>query len=142
MPEQNYANHRRLDPPYHLFVSPVVTINLFVALWFIVRSPSYLTAWNFLFACAVAILAYTVRIYALKNQNRIIRLEERLRLSQILPPDLAKRIGEIRTTDLIALRFASDEEVPDLVRAILAGEIHREEIKKRVRNWRADYLRV
>ncbi len=142
MAEQSYANHVRYHPLYHFFISPVVWINVLVALWITIRHFAILTLWNLVMAIAIASMALVLRIYAVKNQNRIIRLEERLRLAQLLPEDLRSRIPEIRTTDLVALRFASDEEVVDLVRAVLANEAHGKEIKQRVRNWRPDYLRV
>lgn len=142
MTEQNFANHVRYQPIYHFFILPVVAINVLVALWFIVRRPSLLTAWNLVFALAIVSLALVVRISALTNQNRIIRLEERLRLAQLLPDELRARISEITTRDLIALRFCSDEELPELTRAVLAGECHGRDIKQRIRAWRPDYHRV
>jgi Family of unknown function (DUF6526) len=142
MVEQNYSNHARYDPTYHFFISPIVSINVLVAIWFIIRHPSYLTVWNLIFAVAIAALAFTARVYALKNQNRIIRLEERVRMMQVLPPDLSARIPELKTRDLIALRFCSDDQLPDLTRSVLAGECSGKEIKKRIHTWRPDYLRV
>ncbi len=142
MPEQNYANHVRWDPLYHFVITPVVWVNVLVAISVSVRYFSVLTIWNIVTALAIAFMALVIRVYALKNQNRIIRLEERVRLMQLLPPDLRPRIAEIRTNDLIALRFASDEEVVDLGRAVLASEVHGREIKQRIRIWRPDYLRV
>jgi Family of unknown function (DUF6526) len=142
MAEQNFANHRRWHPLYHWFISPVVSINLLVALWFIYQHPSFLAVWNLTFAVAIAALAFVVRVYALTNQNRIIRLEERVRMMQVLPPDLRSRIPELKTRDLIALRFCSDDQLPDLTRSVLAGECSGEEIKKRIHTWRPDYLRV
>ena len=142
MPEQNYANHVRYHPLYHFFITPVVAINILVALWITIRHFSILTLWNLFMAVAIGGIALVVRVYALTNQNRIIRLEERLRLMQLLPDDLRLRIPEIATRDLIALRFAPDAEVVDLTRAILANEAHGAEIKKRVKNWRPDYLRA
>lgn len=142
MVEQNYSNHVRYEPTYHFFISPIVSINVLVALWFIIRHPSYLTVWNILFAVAIAALAFTTRVYALKNQNRMIRLEERVRMMQVLPPDLRARIPELKTRDLIALRFCSDDQLPELTRSVLAGECSGDEIKKRIHTWRPDYLRV
>ena len=92
---------------------------------------------------ALGLLAWYLRTFPLKAQDRIIRLEETLRLERLLPADLKPRIGDLRPGQLIALRFASDEELPDLTRAVLAGEVTgSDEIKKRARNWRADHFRM
>ena len=94
-------------------------------------------------AVALVLIAYYVRVFPLRAQDRVIRLEETLRMSKLLPPDLLARIGELRTGQLIALRFASDEELPELARAVLEGKLaSQNEIKKAVRNWRADHLRM
>jgi uncharacterized protein DUF6526 len=94
-------------------------------------------------AFAVMLLTWIVRFYATKNQDRIIRVEEIIRLSRLLPPEMQSRIAELSTGQLVAMRFCSDEEIPDLTRAILAGEVRgRETIKRRIRNWRPDTQRV
>jgi hypothetical protein len=94
-------------------------------------------------AVALALMAWYLRIFPLKAQDRIIRLEETLRLERLLPADLKPRIGDLRPGQLIALRFAGDEELPELTRAVLAAEVTTPgEIKKRVRNWRADHFRM
>jgi len=142
-PVQSYGNHRRLHPIYHFFIAPVFGINLIVAIVVVVRSFSLLAVWNAVVALALLFLALIVRFYATKNQDRIIRAEETVRLSRVLPADLRPRIGDLTTGQMVALRFSSDDELPDLVRAVLAGEIRgRETIKKRIRNWRADTQRV
>jgi uncharacterized protein DUF6526 len=87
--------------------------------------------------------AWTVRTMVSTAQNRIIRLEETLRMQRCLPPDLQSRIGELTPSQLIGLRFCADEELPELTRAVLSGELRgREEIKRRIKNWRPDHLRV
>ena len=99
--------------------------------------------WNAIVALSFVALAWTTRSMVLTVQNRVIRLEERLRLAQILPEDLRGRIGELRTGQLIGLRFASDEETPELCRAVLNGELKTSaDIKKRIKSWRADTLRA
>ena len=139
---QTYANHRRYDPLFHVFIFGVLAISLLVSLWQLVRSPGFTTAWIFLVFAALLVLSFKVRLYALKVQDRIIRLEERLRLQQLLSEPLRARIGELTEGQLIGLRFASDGELPELVRQSLDEDLPREEIKKRVKVWRPDTFRV
>ena len=140
---QDYASHRHYIPMFHFFAAPVLGLNIVVWLYLAIRQPSALAIWNVFVAGALFAFSWTARKMVTHAQDRIIRLEETLRLQRILPADLQARIGEIRPGQLIALRFASDEEVPELVRAGLAGEVvRREEIKKRIRKWRPDTLRV
>jgi hypothetical protein len=139
---QTFATHRRFDPVYHVFAFGVLGISLLVSLWQLVKSPSLTTLWIFVVFAALLVLFFKVRLYALKVQDRVIRLEERLRLQQILPEPLRPRIGDLSEDQLIALRFASDGEVADLVKQALDEKLPREEIKKRVRDWRPDHFRV
>lgn len=140
---QSYESHRRLHPVYHLFIAPLFAINVIVQIVIAVRAFSLLAVWNVILSIALLFLAVIVRFYATKNQDRIIRTEETIRLWRVLPAELKPRIEELTTGQLIALRFCSDEELPELVRAILAGEVRgRENIKKRIRNWRPDTQRV
>jgi hypothetical protein len=149
MPEssvQVYANHRRWDPWYHFFASSVVSISFFIALWTFIKSLSggfsAWAAWNVVVWAAVIVLTLRVRVYALKVQDRIIRLEERLRLATLLDEPLKGRIGELDVPQLVGLRFASDAEVPGLVKAALDEKLSGEEIKKRIQSWRPDTFRV
>ncbi len=139
---QTYANHRRYDPLFHVFIFGVLAISLLVSLWQLVRSPGFTTAWIFLVFAALLVLYFKVRLYALKVQDRIIRLEERLRLQQLLSEPLKGRIGDLTEGQLIGLRFASDGELSELVRQSLDENLPREEIKKRVKVWRPDTFRV
>jgi hypothetical protein len=139
---QNLANHARLDPPFHFFVLPVLAITVIVTLVHLVRRPGLHSAWLVVLCVALLFLAFKARIYALKVQDRVIRLEERLRLATLLPESLRLRIGELSESQLIALRFASDEEIPALVEATLTKQLAAADIKKAVKNWRADYFRV
>jgi hypothetical protein len=140
---QSYASHRRYIPQFHFFVLPVLIANVAVTVIEFVRNPRFLTAWIAIVAIALGIGIWTARAMALRAQDRIIRLEERVRLGQLLPPDLRSRIGELHASQLIAIRFAPDEEVPDLVRRTLDGELKtRADIKRAIQNWRADHLRV
>jgi len=107
------------------------------------RHPVPLVIWNAIVSAALVVIAVLARFYGLRNQDRIIRLEERVRLQSLLPDDLRSRIPELHMSDLIALRFCGDDEVADVVRAVLAGEVKgRKEIKGRVKNWRPDYHRL
>ena len=140
---QTYATHRRIHALFHLIGVPILAINVLVQLVQAVRFPSLMAAWEVIVAIALVIAIFLARSYALTVQNRVIRIEERARLQRCLPADLAARIGELKTTQLIALRFCTDEELPELTRAVLSGELReRNEIKKRIKNWRADWLRV
>jgi hypothetical protein len=145
MPEkmpQTFSNHARLDPPYHFFLVPVVGITLLVAIWCLIQNPGFFAGWLILVAAALIVLAFKARAYALKAQDRVIRLEERLRLATLLPESLRTRIGELSESQLIALRFASDAELPGLVEKTLSGKLSGAEIKKAIVNWRPDYFRV
>lgn len=139
---QNYANHRRLVPMYHFVLSLIFLINLLASGWRLFKHPSVWTGISFVVALGlIGVLLYS-RTFPLHVQDRLIRLEERLRLMEILPGDLKSRISELKEPQLIGLRFAPDEEVPDLVRQVLDGKLTgREEIKKAVKNWRPDYFR-
>jgi len=140
---QNYSNHRRYFALYHFVLQPLLVANVIVQALRLYKSPGAYQAWMVVFAIAVILLSLTARIMALKVQNRLVRLEERLRLEKILPPQDQALISKLRTGQLIALRFASDEEVPDLVRKTVAGEFNTNtEIKKAIKTWRPDYLRV
>jgi len=139
---QNYANHTRLDPPFHMFVLPVAALNILAAIWNVVRNPSLGAAWFVILALAGAVAVLKIRMYPLKVQDRIIRLEERLRLSQLLAEPLRERIGDLTEAQLIALRFASDAEVPGLVEKALEGTMVPRELKQAVVNWRPDDFRV
>jgi hypothetical protein len=149
MPEgsvQVYATHRRWDPWYHFFLFAVVSISSFVALWTFLKSLSggfsAWTAWNVVVWAAAIALTLRVRSYPLRLQDRIIRLEERLRLATLLDEPLKARIGELEVGQLVGLRFASDAEVPGLVKTALDEKLSGEEIKKRIQTWRPDTLRV
>ena len=143
MAGQDYANHRRLHPWYHFVLVPILSINALVALYFAIRHPSILSAWNFVVASALVLMSVLLRSYGLRNQDRIIRLEERVRLGTLLPPDLRARIGELRKSDLLALRFCSDDELPELTRRVLSGELKsRDDIKRAIKTWRPDYHRL
>ncbi len=140
---QTYKNHTRFFPLFHFFVAPVLLINFLLAIRRLYLQPSLSTTWGLVFAVALVGLALASRLMALTVQDRVIRLEMRLRMQQTLPPDLCARIDDCTRQQLVALRFASDAELPDLVREVLAGKLATSKaIKERVRTWTADYLRA
>ncbi len=144
MAEQNFANHVRWVPGYHFFVVPVLTLNFG---WSIYRwKVSGFSLDGFiavLVAAGLVGLSLNARFFALAVQNRVIRLEERMRLERLLPQDLKARIAEFTCGQLVAMRFASDAELPALARKVLAENIQSgKAIKQLVQNWRADYLRA
>ena len=146
---QSYANHTRWDPAFHFFILPIFIIGL---LFTLIHFFAHITHGDFrdhfhdfmLILLATALLGAVVksRLYALKVQDRVIRLEERLRLTQLLPEPLRSRIPEITEDQLCGLRFASDAEIPKLVERALNEKLSRAEIKKAIKNWRPDYWRV
>lgn len=142
-PPQTYATHRRFVPLYHFVLFGVFVINLLWAVVHAVRGFSLDTAWNVVMALALLVVFFYLRIFPLTAQDRIIQLEMRLRLKEILPGELRGRILELTPDQLIGLRFASDAEMPDLVREVLTNGIQeREAIKRKIRDWQGDYLRV
>ena len=139
---QNYANHVKFDPPFHFVLLPGLLITLILAITNVVRHSETLGVWTLvLLTIFVILIAFKARIYALKAQDRVIRLEERLRLQSILSDPLRSRIGELNERHLVALRFASDAECPGLVGKALSGA-GPGDLKKAVVNWRPDYFRI
>lgn len=142
-PQQSYANHRQFYPLFHFVVFPIFVINLLTQLWVLYRHPNRWSLWNVIVAAGLVLFTWTARTMILRVQDRLITFEERFRLQRILPEDLRNRVGELKTGQLIATRFCDDAEVPELCRAILNGEVKgREEIKRRIKNWRPDYMRA
>ena len=144
MAEQNLANHGKFFPAYHFFVVPVMAINL---IWSIYKLWVTAFSWDgverVLLALGLALGFLTTRVMALKVQDRVIRLEERLRYERVLPADLKPRIGEFTVEQLVSLRFASDAELPALARKVLDEKMtERKAIKQLVKAWRPDYLRA
>jgi hypothetical protein len=139
---QTFANHVRLDPPFHFFVLPVFAITWIVSMVVSVRHPCFLHFWIVVFNTALVVAAIRFRQYALKVQDRVIRLEERLRFAALLPDSLRPQIAKLSEGQLIALRFASDEEVSALVERTLSANLAPADIKKAIKNWRPDYWRV
>ena len=143
MAVQNFENHAKFVPMFHIGVLGILVANV---IWSIVRVIRYFNAENtFAVLVTIAVLAGILygRIFALTVQDRVIRLEMRLRMERVLPADLRGRIGEFRVGQLVSLRFASDAELPELARKVLEGKIEdRKTIKRMVRDWQADWLRA
>ncbi len=140
---QTYENHTRWHAPFHFFLAPVLLTNVVIAVVQLVRDPGLDRGWWLVVSVALVVLAALARLNPLKAQDRIIRLEESLRYYQLLPEELARRAASLTTAQTIALRFASDEELEGLVREVLEGRLTKpDEIKRAVKGWRADTLRV
>jgi hypothetical protein len=141
--QQNFKNHTRIRPAFHYFVLPVLLINLVITIREVIRTPSLGTGWGAVLAAGLLMLALMARAQAVTVQDRVIRLEMRLRLRQLLPPDLQARVYELTPGQLIAMRFAGDAELPELTREVLSGNLSTAKaIKMRVQNWQADLLRT
>ncbi len=145
---QNFSNHTKLVPLFHFVLLPLLFVNL---LWrgyrvYLVINDSHGRAQpllDLLVAFILIGLALAARIFALQAQDRVIRLEEKLRWKEVLSPDLAKRFSEVGRSQIIALRFAPDDELPGLAARVLAGELSEPKaIKQAIKNWRPDYHRV
>jgi len=139
---QNFANHARFDPPFHFVVLPVFAISWIVSVVVLVYHPRFYSAWGVVLATAAIVAVLKIRINALRVQDRIIRLEERLRLAALLPESQRAQIAKLSEDQFIGLRFAPDDEVVALVQRALTESLSRKDIKKAVRNWRPDYWRV
>lgn len=139
---QTLANHARLDPLFHFVVLPVFIFTAVGGTIHFLWHPSFHTGSFFVISVAAVIAVTKIRTYALRVQDRVIRLEERQRLSLLLPEPLRSRIPELTEGQLIALRFASDEEVPKLAERALSEKLAPADIKKAIQTWRPDYWRV
>ena len=140
---QSYQNHTRFLPAFHFFVVPVLLVNVFVVAWRLYQAPGLGSAFALVVALALLTLAGLSRAQAVTVQDRVIRLEMRLRLRELLPADLHPAINALTHRQMVALRFAGDAEMPELVREIAGGKLHTgKEIKQRVKNWQADWLRA
>ena len=139
---QTFANHVRWDPPFHFFALPVFLLLPLVAAVYFIWRPGWRSGLMFVVAAALAVAVTRSRLSTLRVQDRVIRLEERLRLTALLPEPLRSRIPELTEGQLIALRFASDDELPKLVERALSEKLSREDIKKSIQTWRPDYWRA
>jgi hypothetical protein len=144
MAEQNFANHVRWVPGFHFFIMPVIALNFGWSIYRWKLAGFSLDGFiSVLVAAALVTLTLYARLFALAVQNRVIRLEERMRLERLLPADLKPKIADFTCRQLVAMRFAADAELPGLARRVLADNIQEgKAIKQMVQTWRADYLRA
>ncbi|HJR36098.1 MAG TPA: DUF6526 family protein [Gemmatimonadales bacterium] len=139
---QNYGNHRRWNAPWHFVVLPLLLVNAGIALIVMIRTPHRGTIWAAVVALALVAGFMLLRRMVLTVQNRVVRLEEHLRLTRLMP-DRHEEIEALTLEQLIAIRFASDAEVPHMLDRITRGEITtQDEIKRAVQHWRPDHLRA
>ncbi len=142
-PVQNYKNHTKFVPPFHFVAVPILLVNFIWATKHAIEGPAAPTILAAATALALLLLAFLARIFALKAQDRVIRLEMRLLLRELWPAGLHPRIGDFTTSQLVALRFASDAELPELAQTVLRdGITSQKQIKLMIKNWKADHQRV
>jgi Family of unknown function (DUF6526) len=139
---QNFKNHSRFDPLFHGFLAPVLIANLVIAIIYLVHHPHFHAAWLVVLSIAAFVLTFKVRTYSLKVQDRVIRLEERLRLEALAPEEWHRQIYRLTEDQLIGLRFAADDEVVELAKQALEHNLTRKQIKERIKDWRPDNWRV
>lgn len=145
MPEraQSFSSHTRWYAPYHFVVTPILVGTLVVAFRQLAQHPSLDTLWGALVALGVFLGIAVARVQVLTVQNRVIRLEETLRMQRLLPAAQQDDIGKLTVEDFVALRFASDEELPALVRRVANREFSsQKDIKRAIKTWRPDFLRA
>ena len=139
---QSFEKHTRWDPAYHFFVVPVTLITFVWLCYNAYKARTAWTHWEIIVAIAAIIAVLKLRNYALKVQDRLIRLEERLRLSSLVPAEFRPRINDLTARQLVALRFCSDAELPALAKRALDEKLEPKDIKLAISNWRADEFRV
>lgn len=139
---QSLKNHARLDPSFHLVSFALLLVNLGIMIALAVHHLNLYTAWAVIFSVGIFIPFFRIRIYALKVQDRVIRLEERLRLQALAPAEWHTHLYRLTEDQLIALRFASKDEVIELARQALEHNLTRKQIKERIKSWRADNWRI
>jgi uncharacterized membrane protein YciS (DUF1049 family) len=144
MAEQSFQSHAKWLPAFHFFVLPVLLINLGFSIYWCVKA--WFTVSGLLtvvVAAALFVGMVMVRVMAMKVQDRVIRIEERIRFERVLPADMHARIGEFTIDQLVALRFASNAELPELARKVLEEKVNdRKAIKKMIKTWRPDFVRA
>lgn len=144
MAEQDFENHTKFVPLFHVYVLGVLALNFLWSLYHWKMLGFSLDGLvSILLASALVLLAFFARIFALTVQDRVIRLEERLRYERVLPGDLRPRVGELSLSQIVSMRFASDAELPALARKVLDEKLcDRKVIKQLIKNWKPDYLRA
>lgn len=140
--QQNRNNHGRVDFVYHGLLFPVLAVNLLVAILHVWRHPGFGAVWILVLSVAAVVLFAKLRLYPMKVQDRVIRLEERLRLQALAPVQWHAQIYRLTEDQLIGLRFAADDELVELAKLALEQNLDRNQIKDRILNWRPDTFRV
>ncbi len=139
---QSYAHHTRWMPMYHFVTMPLLLVNLVYSVYRVFQALHVESIMALIVAAGLVSIGLFARINALGAQDRVIRLEERLRMQALLPDDLKPRINDVTTGQCVALRFASDEELPALVKKALDENADQKTIKQAIQNWRPDLQRV
>jgi cell division protein FtsL len=139
---QCLKNHGRFDPPYHFFLTFVSAATIVISIVYAIHHPCFYSIWLAVVAVAAFIALFKMRLYPLRVQDRVIRLEERIRLQALAPSEWHSQIYRLSEDQLIGLRFASDDEVVELAKQALEHNLNRKQIKERIKNWRADNWRV
>jgi hypothetical protein len=139
---QSFKSHGRFDPPFHFFLAPILLANLVISIVGLVHRQCFSHWWIFALSFAAIVFLFRLRSYPLKVQDRVIRLEERLRLQALAPAEWHAQIYRLTEDQLIGLRFASDDEVVALAKQALEHNLTRKQIKERIKSWRADDWRV
>jgi len=143
MAEQSFKSHRRYIPIYHFFALPVLILNVVAQVLYFLKYRTPYKLFMIVVAIALVVLGFSARYMAARVQDRVIRLEERLRLSNLLPADMHAGINGLTAAQLVGLRFASDDEVVALAQRCMNGELtKREQIKREIKSWRPDHLRA
>src|ERR1700679_785407 len=139
---QNLANHTRRDPLYHFIALPLILANFIISIVWAVQRPNFHHIWFAVFSFAVLVLVLMVRMYSAKVQDRVIRLEERLRLQSLAPQELRAQIYRLNEDQLISLSFVADDDVVERAKQALEQNLTRKQIKERIKSWRADNWRI
>jgi hypothetical protein len=139
---QSFKNHGRVDPPFHFVLAAVLAVNLFIVCCYAWKHFSMFSAWLVILSIAAWIPVLKLRLYPLKVQDRVIRLEERLRLQALAPAEWHTQIYRLTEDQLIGLRFAADDEVVELAKQALEHNLNRKQIKERIKTWRPDEWRI
>ena len=142
MPDQSFKSHTKWDPPFHFFLMPVMLATFIFSVKHAWAYPNGITLWLVLLSISMFVWLLKTRIYALGVQDRVIRLEERLRMEKLLPVELMLRFDELSVGQLVGLRFASDGELTDLARRALDERLTQKQIKAAIQKWRPDHVRI
>ena len=142
MPEQSFKSHTKWDPPFHFFLMPVMLATFIFSVKHAWAYPNGITLWLVLLSVSMFVWLIKTRTYALGVQDRLIRLEERLRMEKLLPVELMLRFDELSVGQIVGLRYASDGELTDLVRRALDERLTQKQIKAAIQKWRPDRVRI